>query len=624
MGLSTALTTALTGLQASTYGLSVVSSNVANADTPGYARRRAVTEPGVSDNGATSVRVTEVARQVDIFVQRQLRVENGSAGYATELASYYQRLDALYGTPGGPTALDTMINDVRNALQGLATTPESPTTRAGAINAARTLATQLNGLSADVQAMRSDTEEAIGAAVKRVNTLLETIAGADKQIVTETARGSVDISSLLDQRDAAIDELSRLIDVRATVDGNGGINIATNSGLVLYNGRPPAKLGFDPQTPVTANDRYSADPAARGVGTIFLEAGDGSRVDLLAMGAIRSGQIAALVDMRDNVLPGAQAQLDDIAAQLADSLSRRDVAGTAVSSGGRDGFDIDLTGMQPGNIARLTYTDATGPKTVSFVRVDDPSVLPLANSHTAEAGDRVVGIDFSGGPASVAAQIQAALGGSFQVANPGGDTIRILDDGAANQVTIAGLTAGITETQLQGGSGALPLFIDAGRVPSTYSRVVDAAGDQKVGFAARIAINPAVTADPSLLVAYQGSPAVPSGDTTRPAFLLDRFVNDQASFVSNAGDGVGRPFTGTIAGFTRQVLDTQANAAARASSLKTGQDVVVDLLQKKSSEVSGVNIDREMADLLTLQQAYSANARVITAVKEMIDLLLRV
>ena len=73
----------------------------------------------------------------------------------------------------------------------------------------------------------------------------------------------------------------------------------------------------------------------------------------------------------------------------------------------------------------------------------------------------------------------------------------------------------------------------------------------------------------------------------------------------------------------QQMLSLQGEAAAHAGNLAEGQKVVVNALQERFSETSGVNIDAEMAVLITLQTAYSANARVLTAAREMIDTLLR-
>jgi flagellar hook-associated protein 1 FlgK len=71
-------------------------------------------------------------------------------------------------------------------------------------------------------------------------------------------------------------------------------------------------------------------------------------------------------------------------------------------------------------------------------------------------------------------------------------------------------------------------------------------------------------------------------------------------------------------------MSQQGDAAQNAKSLSDGQDLVVAALQQKFDETSGINVDQEMANLVTLQTAYSANARVLSTVKEMIDILLRI
>ena len=75
--------------------------------------------------------------------------------------------------------------------------------------------------------------------------------------------------------------------------------------------------------------------------------------------------------------------------------------------------------------------------------------------------------------------------------------------------------------------------------------------------------------------------------------------------------------------FPRQVISQQGQAAQAADNLKQGQDVVFNSLQQRFNDGAGVNIDQEMANLLNLQNSYAANARVLSAVKDMIDTLLQ-
>jgi flagellar hook-associated protein 1 FlgK len=90
--------------------------------------------------------------------------------------------------------------------------------------------------------------------------------------------------------------------------------------------------------------------------------------------------------------------------------------------------------------------------------------------------------------------------------------------------------------------------------------------------------------------------------------------------------GVGTaatPFSGSISTFLRQIISQQGEAASSATNLKDGQDVVLNSLQQRFNDTSSVIVDQEMATLLTLQNAYAANARVLTTVKDMFDTLMK-
>jgi flagellar hook-associated protein 1 FlgK len=74
----------------------------------------------------------------------------------------------------------------------------------------------------------------------------------------------------------------------------------------------------------------------------------------------------------------------------------------------------------------------------------------------------------------------------------------------------------------------------------------------------------------------------------------------------------------------RQFTSQQGADADAAKQLADGQNVVLSTLQQKMSTSSGVNMDEEMAHLLSLQNAYSANARVMSAVNDMYKTLMQV
>ena len=101
MGLSSALATAMSGLRANQAALSITSSNIANAQTPGYVVQSPNQVALASGGFDTGVQVTGVNRDLDTFVQNQLRTETSGAGYADQTANILGQLQSVYGTPGG-------------------------------------------------------------------------------------------------------------------------------------------------------------------------------------------------------------------------------------------------------------------------------------------------------------------------------------------------------------------------------------------------------------------------------------------------------------------------------------------------------------------------------------------
>jgi len=74
--------------------------------------------------------------------------------------------------------------------------------------------------------------------------------------------------------------------------------------------------------------------------------------------------------------------------------------------------------------------------------------------------------------------------------------------------------------------------------------------------------------------------------------------------------------------FAQQILNKQGGAAQNAQNLASGQQVVVSTLQDAMNQTSGVNIDNEMEKLIQLQTTYSANARVVTTINQMLQSLM--
>jgi flagellar hook-associated protein 1 len=617
MGLSSALATAMSGLRANQAALSIVSSNIANASTPGYITQSVNQIEVPSGTDGASVQVTGVNRQLDLYVQSQLRTETSGGAYADQTSNILGQLQDVYGTPGGTGTLETTFSNFTTALQALSTSSGSQSAQVSALSAAQSLAQQLNTTTQGIQSLRSNVQQDIGTSVTQANTDMTQIAAINTQL-QGLAPTDPAAATLMDQRDTAINQLSQLMDIRAVTDSSNQTSVFTNSGVQLVGAGQASQMTFSSPGALTANSLYNSDPAKSGVGSLTIQLPNGASYDMVANNAISSGQIAADLKLRDQTLVQAQTQVDQMAATLSSSLSDRTTPGTAVS-GPPAGFSLDVSNVLPGNTVNLTYTNSATntQQQVSIVNVTDPSALPLPNAPN--ANPQVIGINFSGGMASVVSQLNAALGTSnLQFSNPSGSMLQVVGNSA---VTVNAASVTTTTSSLTSGSAQLPLFTDGN---SLYTGAITGSGSQMTGLAGRITVNAALLSNPANLSVYSTSPPTAAGDTTRSDFLYSQLTSGTFSYSPQTGLGSSAsPFTGTITGFMQQFLSQQANASTSATQLQQGQDVVVNTLQQKFNSTSGVSIDTEMANLIALQNSYAANAHVMSVVQSMMTSLLQ-
>jgi flagellar hook-associated protein 1 len=617
MNLSDALSTALAGLRVTQASLSVTASNVANANTPGYVEETSDQVETAAGNAGVSVNTAGINRELDTLVQSQLRTESSGGSYADTLSQLYQQLQQVYGTPGSPSAVDTAFNNFTTALQNLTTSPSDYSAQSGVLTAAQGVAQNLSAMSSSIQSLRSQCEQGIADDVQQANTALQQIAQINQQLSVGSPQDGT-TASLEDTRDQAINQLAQLMDINVSYNSNNQVSVFTTSGAQLV-GNTASQLTFDDRGTLSATSLWNANPTQSGVGNIMLVSPDGTSTNLIANNSIKSGQIAAYLQMRDQILPQAQTQLDEFAAQMSEGLSNQTTAGTAVTSGSQSGFDVDVGSLLSGNSVQVTYTNtATNTQhTVTIEQVSDPSALPLPNS-AANSNTQVIGVDFSAGLTTAINQLNQALGANLQFSNPSGTTLEILNS-PTNSAVVDSASTTSTVTSLTSGSPQLPLFLD-GTTP--ISGAVTAAGSQDVGLASRITVNPALLADPSDLVTYQTSTA--AGDGTRPNFMLGQMTTAQYQFSPATGiGGAAAPFSGTFTNYLSQVVSQQSQAATNATNLQQGQDAVVSALQQRFNSDSGVNIDQEMSNLISLQNSYAANARVMTTIQQMMQSLLQ-
>src|ERR1700745_1978514 len=182
MGLRSTLATAVSGLHATQASLSIISSNVANSQTPGYVAQNPNQIEVSSGTIGSSVSVTGVNRALDLFGQSTLRTQTPGGSSATQMSNILSQLQSVYGTPGGDGTLENALSNFTTALQSLSNSPGDSSAQAVALSAAQTLAGQLNSTTQGIQALRSNVEQDIGNSASRANTDMSQIATINTQL----------------------------------------------------------------------------------------------------------------------------------------------------------------------------------------------------------------------------------------------------------------------------------------------------------------------------------------------------------------------------------------------------------------------------------------------------------
>lgn len=610
MGLSVTLSNALSGMRVGNESLDILSRNIANSGTPGYHRQSLAVIDRMANS--PSARSGGLERVFNKSLQTYYTKQVSDTGYANVRATILNRLQASIGKPGDAMSMDKQLSNLRNALSTMATSPEDPAARADMLGKAKAMAETLNRLTRDVQGLRQETETQIGTHVQNLNQMLSTLEGINERL-KDVSGDPGSRATILDQRDRLVSQVSELIGVRADYRENGTVALTTLSGIGLLDGKA-ARFEFVPAGQMTASSTYNVDKTKSSVGQLTLISAAGLKLDMAAPSALQGGELAGLIELRDKTLVETQRQLDTIAAGLAQTFSTKVENGAPVTVGAANGFSVDLADIQSGNDFTFTYSQNGLQKSVKVVRVDDLTKLPL--DYVDANGARVIGLEFAGGAAGVASQLSARING-LQFSGTG-STIQILDDGASGFTDVVSLQARSTATALRDDGTAMSLFVDSGNAAFTNS--LDGTG-QVTGFAGRIAINGAITADNRVLVQHVTGAAL--GDSARADFFVEQLNTMRFSTPGSSVTGQ-RQMSGTVTDLVSQTMNMQGETVAVALSAQDQEVMTLEAVDQRMAEEYGVDVDEEMARLMELQASYAANARVITIVQELLDTLLAI
>jgi flagellar hook-associated protein 1 FlgK len=305
MSFNIALANAYSGLSANSRLAEVVSRNVANATTEGYAAKRLDIGNRVVSNVGGGVVVNGVSRAEDAFLTADRRRAEARADGETAEAQATRRLSDLLAPEDGGDILAERFAALDVSLAAAVNAPDAEATRLQAIDAARGVALTLNELADRAGRIATQADTDVTRQVDEINTALRQIEDLNGRI-REAEAMQRDATILMDERDRQIEAINGIVPVRATPADNGGVVITTLGGGLLFDQTPNlltvsgATITLDGRN-VTPSTGYGFDPLA-------------------------GGTLEASRNVRDTLVPDFIADLDAIAADLVTRFSEPNVA----------------------------------------------------------------------------------------------------------------------------------------------------------------------------------------------------------------------------------------------------------------------------------------------------------
>ncbi|MFC4725181.1 flagellar hook-associated protein FlgK [Glycocaulis abyssi] len=309
MALNGILGNAMSGIQASQLGMRSVSNNIANVNTPGYARTKVDLIARSAAGMGMGVQVAGITRVADVFLQAASLRAGSDASKATASAAILDRLQSQFGGTNDAGSLYGRLVKAFESIGAAAVDPAEKVARLSAASDLQSFFDEATRLSAEVRALRDETDRRIGSGVERVNEILTELQSLNTQAQTLNASGS-DSTGVTNRQAELLDELSGLMDIRAEVQPDGRLFVRTENGTALLD-NARLQLSYVP----SGTGAYGAD-----YGRITaVVSSSGATVDLTS--SIRSGELRALMDMRDIELPAIAAQLAEFTSGTADALN---------------------------------------------------------------------------------------------------------------------------------------------------------------------------------------------------------------------------------------------------------------------------------------------------------------
>ena len=555
-------------LVANKTALDVTSHNIANVNTEGYSRQRAVLNPtpplDVQPGPiGTGVEIKKIERVYDRFLGLQITNEKQNLGRWEELSKLYDRVETTFTETSEASGLSQLMVDFWNAWYDLANNPTGQPERSTVRIKTETLANNLKQKASELQQIQKDSDSSINVGMGEINLLTQQIAILNEKISQIETRG-LQANDYRDQRQNLIEELGHWLNITAFENEDGKVTILTGGGRPLVDNMTSWNL--------TAEKDSSGFYAVKWVDE------KGNKTDITS--SITSGKLGAWLEMRDTNLPDLLSQINELAAGLIKEVNRLHSQGIglspftsltsdyAVADPAQALSDINsglpfYSEISTGSFQIWVYDNTGAVVTSAIINIDNTTTLNSLRT----AVDAVTGIT---------ATINS--NNTLTITGDSGNTFAFAND-TSNALMALGLNTFFT------GENALDISLNSvieGDTNNIATGVVDpSTGNYGVG-------NNSI----ALSIAALQSKLTMSTDTV------------------------------TFAEFYTNLVGYVGSKTQEATSNLEHQETIVNQLSNYQDSISGVSLDEEMANLMLFQQAYDAAAKLVTMADELFQTLL--
>ena len=332
MSIASILNIARSAMFAQQASIQISSNNIANVNTKGYCRldpdlREAPlipTDYGLLGNG---VEIAGFIRYFDKFLETSIAQRNTDLQEQKTSVTYFERIESILNEDS--SRLATNVTEFFNGWQELSADPSNLARRTSLVAKGENLARTIRNIYSELNGLQRELDQQVQGEVDEINRLTASIADLNQKIIELGSASQGEASDYLNQRAELLKELSGKMKVVSFEDQAGGLTVLTENGRTLVDRTNSWKL------------RTQQDPAT-GFRNIAWEDGAGNLSDMT--GAISSGRLKALLDMRDQHLGnGFIADINNLAQTIITEVNSRHVEGYGLNGSTNVAFFTQTT-----------------------------------------------------------------------------------------------------------------------------------------------------------------------------------------------------------------------------------------------------------------------------------------